>query len=216
MDYNTRLKTILLEKSKNGYAIINTFNPDVNEKNRKNTKKAKLLEEQIINAGFEYKKYSITHPNKETEYNYIVFDKFDDGFNETGIKLEEFISTCKNSGYYKFLKISYNLEEYLSNKTFYHPIRKKEKEEYAQRKEIFLTDLFEPPEDINGWHIRLARSENSVLYCKRNILCSISLQPNGKWLRHYGTIQPIGVSIKKEYVETRKEAFSNLTSSFKR
>ena len=108
MDYNTRLKTILLEKSKNGYAIISTFNPDVNEKNRKNTEKAKLLEEQIINAGFEYKKYSITHPNKETEYNYIVFDKLDDGFNETGIKLEEFISTCKNSGYYKFLKISYN------------------------------------------------------------------------------------------------------------
>ena len=103
-----------------------------------------------------------------------------------------------------------DLEEYLSNKTFYHPIRKKEKEEYAQRKEIFLTDLFEPPEDINGWHIRLASSENSVLYCKRDKLCSISLQPNGKWLRHYGTIQPIGVSIKKEYAETRKEAFSNL------
>ena len=93
MDYNTRLKTILLEKSKNGYAIISTFNPDINEKNRKITEKAKLLEEQIINAGFEYKKYSITHPNKETEYNYIVFDKLDDGFNETGIKLEEFIST---------------------------------------------------------------------------------------------------------------------------
>ena len=115
MDYNTRLKTILLEKSKNGYAIISTFNPDVNEKNRKNTEKAKLLEEQIINAGFEYKKYSITHPNKETEYNYIVFDKFDEGFNETGIKLEEFISTCKNSGYYKFHE-AYHLLKFSNEK----------------------------------------------------------------------------------------------------
>ena len=42
MDYNTRLKTILLEKSKNGYAIISTFNPDVNEKKSKKHKRSKI------------------------------------------------------------------------------------------------------------------------------------------------------------------------------
>lgn len=73
-------------------------------------------------------------------------------------------------------------------------------------------DLFEPPAEINGWRIRKVYSENSVLYYKGDILCDISLQPNGKWLRHYGTIKPAGVSLKKEYIENRDEAFSNLTN----
>lgn len=216
MDKDTELKNIIQAKSKNGFAIISAYNPDVTQKKRKNTKKARLLEEQIIAAGFEYKKYSITHSNKENQIDFIIFDKFDDGFNDCGMKLSEFIDNCKTSGYYKYFNVDYNLEEYLKDKKFYHPIRKPEKEEYLKRREIFLTDLFEPPETINGWRIRHVTSENSVLYENGSILCSISLQSDGRWLRHYGTIRPIGASIKKEYFNTREEALKELTHPFKK
>lgn len=214
MDKDTRLKNIIIEKSKNGFAIVSTYNPDVTAKNRKNTKKARIFEDAIIESEFQYKKYEIQHNNRETEFNFIVFDKFDDGFNETGIRLNEFLNNCKNSGIYSFFKVSTNLEEFLKDKKFYHPILKSEKDDYKKRGEIFLTDLFDPPEAINGWYIRKVYSENSVLYHNGDILCSISLQPDGKWLRHYGTIKPVGASLKKEYVATREEAFKNLVHPF--
>lgn len=216
MDNDTRLKSIIMEKSKNGFAIISTYNSNTDVKNRKNTKRARFFEDRIIEAGFQYKKYSIQHNNKETEFNFIVFDKFDDGFNDTGIRLKEFIENCRNSDYYKTFEVSYSLDEYLKDKKFYHPLIKSEKEDYKMRGEIFLSDLFEPPETINGWSIRKVFSENQVLYHNGDILCSISQQPDGRWIRHYGTIKPIGASIKKEYVATREEAFKNLSLPFKK
>lgn len=206
-----RLKSWLIEKSKNGYAILTAYVSDLNKIKRKNTKRSKILEKEIINAGFAYKKVSVPHNNFEIEYDFIVFDKFDDGFNETGMRLAEFIDMCRLNKYYLcFSVLNTNIEDYLKKKVFYHPIRKSEKEDYLKRKEIILTDLWEPPENINNWYIRKVFSEDSILYqfSSHDILCSIKLQPDGSWLRHYGTMKPVGASIKKEYFPTREEAFS--------
>lgn len=214
---DNRLKSYLLKKSKNGYAILSVYNPDRNAKNRRNTNKAKEFRKQIINAGFEYKNLQITHSKYEIEHDFIVFDKFDDGFNDTGIRLNEFIETCKNDKHFKcFTIINTPITEYLADKKFYHPLLKSEKQEYINRREIILNDLWEPPEKIGSWMVRKVFSENSILYACSNILCSISLQPDGRWLRHYGTITPIGASIKKEYADSREEAFSHLSSPFRK
>lgn len=214
---DNRIKNYLIEKSKNGYAILSVYNPDRNAKNRRNSKKSRYFQELIINAGFSYKKIQISHNKMEIENNYIVFDKFDDGFNETGIRLKEFIENCEKDNHFSFFTvINTPIEEYLIEKEFYHPLLKSEKQEYIKRKEVILTDLWEPPEEIGSWRIRKVYSENSVLYACHNILCSISLQPDGKWLRHYGTITPIGASIKKEYAESKSEAFSNLWNPYRK
>jgi len=214
MDNDTRLKEYLIEKSKNGYAIISFCDEQNGEQLPNNRKKNMAFKKLIIEYEFEFKEIDEQTKKNEVYYNFIVFDKFDDGFNDPGVRLSEFIEICKNHSWFHNILIAHNIEEFLKDKKFYHPLLKSEKEEYLKRKEYILTDLFEPPECINGWYVRSVISETCVVYHKGDILCGISLKPDGRWLRHYGTIKPVGASLKKEYANTREEAFSNLKHPF--
>lgn len=202
------LKELLLEKSRNGYAVISVYNSDINKKNRRNGKKSRALENKIIEAGFEYKKISEIGVNGEPKSSFILFEKTEQ--EKSSLSIEGFIQKCRENQYFSVVEVRYNLKELLEGKSFYHPLLKNEKEDCHRRKEIILENLFEPPEVIGGWRIKQVVSENTVVYHCGDILCGISLQPDGRWLRHYGTIKPVGASIRKEYVETREEAFSNL------
>ncbi len=209
MNNDKRLSDLLIEKSKNGYAIISVFNPDVNQKKRNNGKRSKSLMNKIIDYGFSFKSFSSHRSNGDVKIDFIVFDKFDDGFTDPGMRLEAFLEECKEN--YRNLSIQYDIEEYLKDKKYHHPIIKSEKFEYLKRKEIILEDLFEPPEAINGWTIKKAFSETSFLYEKNSLLCAICKQEDGSWKRTYGSIRPVGVTFKTEIVKDENEAFQELS-----
>ncbi|MCR5189388.1 MAG: hypothetical protein K6C97_10665 [Treponema sp.] len=208
------LRNLLIEKSRSGYAIISVYNPDREIKHRNNGKKSKSLKNKIIEAGFAFKKLSTKLSNGDLRSDFIVFAEIDKvGCQEKD--LQDFLQTCQKS--YKHFSIQYDIEnylkDYLRDNHFYHPLIKSEKKLYLQSREVILTDLFEPPESINGWTIRKAFSETSFLYERGSFLCGIHEKENGQWERVYGTIRPVGVTIKKEFLKTRDEALKNLSIS---
>lgn len=170
-----------------------------------------MLTEMITNAGFEYKPVTSILPNGDHKTEIIVFEKFYDGFNDPGIMLAPFIEKCRSSTCFQCFTIRHDIEQFLRDKTFEHPLLKETKAAYKERREIFLDDLFEPPSSIGNWHVDHAMSETSVVYANGNILCIVSRLPDGTWQRSYGSIHPVGVHIKSETVATREEAFSKLT-----
>ena len=218
MTNDERLIIYLLQKSKNGYAIISVFNPDFTKKNRKNSKQAKKLQELIIESGFYFKSFSYTLPNGEIKIDYLVFEKYYiedpddedylDDFQEKDIKLNKFLDTCKQT--FNNFTVQYDIENYLRDKSFYHPLLKSDKDEYIKRKELILTDLFEPPQTINNFHVQKAISETEVVYECGNILCIIKLLEDGSWVQSFGTVRPVGANIKTDRFTSREEAFSNI------
>ncbi|MCR4742645.1 MAG: hypothetical protein K5866_07255 [Treponema sp.] len=211
MNYDEDLKSILLEKGKNTFALISVFNPDVNQKNRKNSKKSRYLEEKIWDYGFSYKAFKISMPHGEFKREFLIFDNPKAGESQNiSQEFLNFIQDCKSS--FKSFTISKDLDlnEYLKDKSFYHPIIKEEKNTCLKRKEVILENLFEPPSTLGQFVIRLARSENSFLYENGSKLCSVTKLEDGRWARVYGTIRPVAAIIKKEYFNTREEALNLL------
>jgi len=91
---------------------------------------------------------------------------------------------------------------------------------------IIITDMTAPISSGIQWdeavsmvlqsaRILVVRSVRFFLakYERGSFLCGIHEKENGQWERVYGTIRPVGVTIKKEFLKTRDEALKNLSIS---
>lgn len=68
-----------------------------------------------------------------------------------------------------------------------------------------------PETTPSGFFLKSAAPDGKfVHYVKGNLHCGISLQKDGKWQLHYGTVIPCGASLKKEYAESLEEAVNQL------
>ena len=210
MNYDEDLKSIILQKSIYPFVLVSNFNPDVTKKNRKNGKKSRYLQEIILEYGFIYKPFVIPMPHGESKKEFLVFDNKAYENQKHSQEFEAFIKECKSIFNTFTILDDFDLKDYLKDKTFYHPIIKEEKKEYLKNNEIILENLFEPPSFSGKFSILKAKSETSFLYEKGPLLCSVKQEEDGRWIRVYGTIRPVGAVLKKEYFNTREEALKNL------
>lgn len=129
-----KMKALLLSKGE--HVIVSVYDSDLSHQNRKNSKRAKLMEKLINEGGFEYKR--IRKPpfqNGEVQIFFVVYGD-----------TEKFKSLVEEMGN-AFHVVNYydDLAKILEDVAFYHPYGEEETKAYRKRKELFLEDLTEKP-----------------------------------------------------------------------
>lgn len=200
-DRDEELKELLLNYGE--HILVSVYDGDQTHKNRRNTKRARILEKIIIENGFPYKKIVIDLPNRESVHYFVVYGN------------DEIIKAALNEEPNHFKLMTFfddeKFREILEETAFHHPVTAKEKEEYRARHEIFLENLYEPPSSRGGWDYYSSDGENSFHYIKNSLHCFIYwVQEKNVCKISIGTTRPVGVSLDTLYAGSREEAFEKM------
>lgn len=202
-DRDLELKELLLNYGE--HVLVSVYDGDQTHKNRRNTKRARILEKIIIENGFPYKKIVIDLPNRESVHYFVVYG------NEEKIKA----ALNEEPNHFKLMTFfdDEKFREILEETSFHHPVTAKEKEECRARHEIFLENLYEPPSSCGGWDYYSSYGDCSFHYIKNNLHCFIfRVQEKNAFKISIGSTRPIGVSLDTLYADTWEEAFEKMAA----
>ena len=202
-DRDLELKELLLNYGE--HVLVSVYDGDQTHKNRRNTKRARILEKIIIENGFPYKKIVIDLPNRESVHYFVVYG------NEEKIKA----ALNEEPNHFKLMTFfdDEKFREILEETAFHHPVTAKEKEECRARHEIFLENLYEPPSSCGGWNYYSSYGDCSFHYIKNNLHCFIYwVQEKNVCKISIGSTRPVGVSLDTLYAGSREEAFEKMAA----
>lgn len=183
------------------HLTVSVYQPWTGKKNRRNTKRARLLESIIIENSFTYKKFSHEINKFEIQYFFVIYGDLE--------KFREIME--KNSHYFKTINYYENLEEILQGVTFEHPITACQKRIFNNRKEIYADSFYQAPNCIGHWIFKKSDSEGRYIYEYRNYIGIISWKEElQSFIINIGSIRPVGFQKYKGEARTISEAIEFL------
>ncbi len=202
-DIDEKLKELLLNYGE--HVFVSVYDGDKTHKNRRNSKRATVLQKIIIENGFPFKKFTKELPDHDFVHYFVVYG------NEEEIKT----ALQKEPNHFHVMNFydDEKFKEILEGTKFHHPILAEEKAEYRARKELYLEGLYEPPKTRGGWVFHNGDGEDSFHYIKNNLHCIIYwVQEKNAFKISIGSTRPVGVSLDTLYADTREEAFKKMAA----
>ena len=193
-------KHILDVADKYGCILVSAYDADQTHKNRRNTKRARFLEEIIQDNHLAYCRIVENISKVESAYYFVIMQK-------TEI-VKQILAEYEQ--HFKVLNYYENLTELLEGRHFIHPQSQNEIKLFHQRREICLLqkDVNLPPDNIGCWTIRKFIGAYVCCYYDGNLLCSLHYPDDecSEYIVTIGTIRPVGVMYKRKGFPTMEEA----------
>lgn len=190
------LKKSILEKAeKDGCVVVCAFDDDPNHKNRRNTKRSRILKGIILKNQLSYCYFFKRKSKIETVDYFAVFGNPE----ETREIIE------KNWESSRLLNFYDDIPAILEGKSFNHPVTDKEYEVFEKRHELHLGEenLNLLPYSVGPW----IYDSRAHIYRSGQFLCSLHFptDKNPEYVASIGTVRPIGVHIKTITAKTLEE-----------
>lgn len=205
------MKKCILELSqKNECIVVSAYNADTTQRHRRNTKRARILEELIQEGHFNYCHFYENISKYETAHFFLVF-----GNNE---KIKQYFEPHRKT--FSVLDFYDDLAPLLPGRHFNHPALIEDRKKFADRQELCIPQcegVLEAPRDVGGWTFKLKSEAGTFIYYSGQILCAlIPPKEAGEDFRiSIGMCIPVGVTIQKLNAKTFDEALE-LMKNWKR
>lgn len=173
------------------YVVVSNHNYDCAQRKRKNQRRARLLEETILEKGFWYNKSTENIKNEMGNTKTITYFivRLEDS-------KDEIFTGCT---------VNYDVKKFTENKKFLQPYCESQKQEFLKKRIIFPKDIFIFPDEVGEWVFDTRFKSTYHNKFRTNILASV-----GENSVSVGTCSPVGVSIKKVATNSIQESLDFL------